>query len=175
MPRVPNVSGRSANIAPTRPPASTGMSIALPTSASLGSQAIAPAVSKQGIEIDGEIVPLTPENAPRIRPGGARRIAPRPRNALPFKRHRTSFAFRRSVMSAGRPAIASIPNRPNSVASPTRPLTNCVNSQPPSPISGSKTACWHRLAEMRAEPRAEKLLAGQEACPALLHVPELDA
>jgi hypothetical protein len=30
-------------------------------------QAIAPAVSEQGIEIDGEIVPLTPQNAPRIR------------------------------------------------------------------------------------------------------------
>ena len=30
-------------------------------------KAIAPAVSEQGIEIDGEIVPLTLENAPRIR------------------------------------------------------------------------------------------------------------
>jgi hypothetical protein len=30
-------------------------------------KAIAPAVSEQGIEINGEVVPLTPENAPRIR------------------------------------------------------------------------------------------------------------
>jgi len=30
-------------------------------------KALAPAVSEEGIEIDGEIVPLTPENAPRIR------------------------------------------------------------------------------------------------------------
>jgi hypothetical protein len=30
-------------------------------------RALAPSVSGQGIEIDGEIVPITPENAPRIR------------------------------------------------------------------------------------------------------------